>query len=144
MLSEALFRSWNIVLYSLMYSVYNDSVILWECFDRFKPLLFYYNLSSSDSSHTTSVYSTISVYHHYDYNHYNQLMNDLLKYQCRAPYSIGAVKSSFYFKFQSFSLFTLVVCLLLNRGPIWCCGLPMLTRVVRLIIFFVVVSDKTA
>ena len=46
---------------------YNDSAILWECFDRFTTLLFYYNLSSSDSSHTTSVYSTISVYHHYDY-----------------------------------------------------------------------------
>ena len=67
MLSEALFSSWSIVLYSLMYSVYNDSVILWECFDRFTTLLFYYNLSSSDSSHTTSVYSTISVYHHYDF-----------------------------------------------------------------------------
>ena len=42
-------------------------IILWECFDRFTTLLFYYSLWSSDSSHTTSVYSTISVYHHYDF-----------------------------------------------------------------------------
>ena len=95
MLSEALFSSWSIVLYCLMYSVYNDSVIPWECFGRFTTLLFYYNLSSSDSSHTTSVYSTISMYHHYDFNHCNQLMNDLLKYQCGITFS-----KCLYFKFQ--------------------------------------------
>ena len=54
-------------LFQVIMKAYNDSVILWECFDRFTTLLFYYNLSSSDSSHTTSVYSTISVYHHYDF-----------------------------------------------------------------------------
>ena len=60
MLSEALFSSWSIVLYSLMYSVYNYSVILWECFDRFTTLLFQY---SPWSSCITWVYSAISVYH---------------------------------------------------------------------------------
>ena len=55
-------------LFQVIMKAYNDSVILWECLDRFTTFLFYYNLSSSDSSHTTSVYSiitmTLSVWFH--------------------------------------------------------------------------------